>query len=35
MGEHNNGIMMMAPCYENTAMELNMRDLHDHSRKTR
>ena len=30
MGEENRGILMMAPRYENTAMVLNMRGLHDH-----
>ena len=30
MSETNRGIMMMAPRYENTAMILNMRGLHDH-----
>lgn len=30
MGEKHSGILMMAPRYENTAMVLNMRGLHDH-----
>ena len=30
MGEKDSGILMMAPRYENTAMVLNMRGLHDH-----
>ena len=30
MGERSSGILMMAPRYENTAMVLNMRGVHDH-----
>ena len=35
MGERSSGILMMAPRYENTAMVLNMRGVHDHCPGTR